>query len=585
MISEEAMPVMRVYHLPCLSSWNGPAALPHVLRILDTLGVPTSYVRLLPMQGHFAHREILPYHETVADQISPQGEDAVLELRIRLGVNVGANNRLARFAPLIALGLPSPRWLSAWRSTSEPLACSVRRWYTEQFLQRREPRLDSEVSETPVERLARQLCEYYHEFQESESEQELPSTRLLIIRQQKIIELLNDYTYVDDYNAQSDQITSRLAQEFAEIFFTNTFIALALADLLGGFEFELPLEPEGCPIPVRLNARSRIEDVVRWLRTYPHYPLESLTQVKSGRPPDHLDKEPPDGKKGTDDEWSLWSEQDPAVEQLFSAIREQYAKENGGNLTPAEMLALVRRYLPEYIPCTARQSCIYEGINLRGALLTLMHIWWQRGDLLGISPESMEMFTPEEKVVLEMLILLRHDVADWFSLLQTALRLLVHPAIKAELVTHILAPSRLGTPFAQLQKTLVIGTVPMCHAPQVTIHIPLDRTEQQNWIAKVENKLMLLTRLFVPAHLPVHYQWSVDWAVLGKTAYLKKTVPAGAEPATVMMPTARLMTSSEEQRAAGIIMGGSNREEVSTTHSDYNEADAEGGQVSWQSSD
>lgn len=534
---------MRIYHMPLLSSWNGPASLVHVVQVLETLGVPSSCIRLLPVVGHFAHREILPYQERLSEMGQIPKEINVPNLVIRLGVNVRPDNRLARFVPLVALGMPPSKALTLWLESNEPLSAFVQRWYSEQYSQGLESILPPR--ETFVRHLAYQLCEQYHELMEVESSSEQPAKRMFLIRQQQAIELLSEYTPDGDLVLSEDSSPSHLAQEFVEIIFTNAFLTLALADMLGGFEFIFPMEPEGRELQITLNAQSRIGDVIRWLHLYPHrslFPLVTTSEYERQRV-GAVQELMETGQFGNAKQ-CLWTEQDPAVQQLYEWIRRQYAAGRTSELTPDEILGMVRRYLPEYIPAYPRQSSIIEGINLRGALLHQMHDWWQKGTFLGIDHEIMDHFTPEEKVVLEMLILLRRYVSDWFSLFQTALCLLVHRDIKAEIEAFIPSPSKLGTPFAQLQKTLRIGMNPLLHAPRVTIYIPLDHTQQSAGTKEAEHRLRLLARLFVPIHLPIRYRWSVDWAILGETAYIGRTLRSDTKEGVRRAPQARLVSAA-----------------------------------------
>ena len=524
--------MIRLFHFPLLSSWNGPAALAYVVQVLEERGIPVSRVRLIPEIGHPAHREILPYYDHLSEAGDRSYERRVDELMIRLGVNVRTNNRLARFFPLIAIGMPSSSRYSE-RFSSENIA----------------------IDEPPVERLTRQLCEQYPELREDLARStEQPTKRLLLIRQGRVVGVEKELVLPDEkVDWQDETLRYHVARELAELIFTNAFLFIAYLDILGGVEFVFPFEPEGRQIPVILNNLSRLEDVVRWLNLYPHLPVCVYPKEEQEENLEfYIEQERAAGATG-----GLWTEHDVAVQQIYSTIRQSYEEGRIEDWKPDEILALVRRYLPEYVPFYPQQSSVIEGLNLNSALIRMMRRWWQQGTFLGFQQETLNIFTPEELVVLEMLIILRRCTVDWLALFRTALRLLVHPDIQTSIEQFMPRPVRLGTPFAQLGRTFFIGKLPLWHDPQVVVHLPWDRTQQASLVQQVEDKVNLLIRLFVPAHLPVRCYWHVDWARLGETAYLEGTEQPPSE-LIYSRPQARLGDTSpddSERAAPGIIQG------------------------------
>jgi hypothetical protein len=538
----------KIFHFPLLSSWNGPAALPYVVQILEERGIPLSSVRFIPEIGHPAHREILPYHDRLSQEGTPSDERSVGEFIIRLGVNVRTNNRLSGFVPLIASGMLSDTRFITLHDWNEPLDTLMLRRYKEHFSS-----ANIAMDETPVDRLTRQLCEQYPELRENLARStEQPPKRLLLIRQGHVLGVEKELISSDEEVDWLDEtLRSYVARELAELIFTNAFLFVSYIDIIGGFEFVFPFEPEGRQIPVILNNLSRLEDVVRWLNLYPHLPVPVCPEEEQEENAEfYIDRENDVAATGM-----IWTEHDLAVQQIYSTIRQSYEEGRVEDWTPYEILALVRRYLPEYVPFYPHQSSVIEGINLNGALIRMMRRWWLQSTFLGLEQETLNCFTPEEVVVLAMLLILRRYTLDWLALFQTALRLLVHSDIQATIEPFMPRPARLGTPFAQLGRTLFTGELPLWHDPQVVVRLPWDRTQQTSLVQQVESKVKLLIRLFVPAHLPVRCYWSVDWAILGETAYLAGTPQATSE-LIPSPPRARLGGNSPyniEWAEAGII--------------------------------
>lgn len=522
--------MIRHFQVPSLSSWNGPASVVHVVQTLEQLCVPASNLRLLPLIGHYAQREILPYDDALADLEPLEEPIDGSALKIRLGVNVRVDNRFARFVPLLMVGMPSAREAVPLLQDSSPKE-RLREWYGRQYQRLQAAPEEASNVETPVERLTRQLWEQYPELRESTIQQEETAAReRLIIRQRQVISQAVEGSHTGTPLFRDDPSTPQLVQELAEILFTNAFLSIAAADLIGGFEVIFPFEPEGRPLPLTINAYSRIEDVVRWLRLYPHVQF-SLDEANE-------QLEPSISRDDAAVQW-LWTENDPAVQQLYGAIRQQYdAGRTTDDITPDEMLALVRRYLPEYVPCYPQQSSLNEGLNLSSLMLSRMIDWCQHDSFLTLDQEIQSQFLPEEWVVLEMLILLRRVVLDWLGLFRMAVRLLVNPSIRVEQEPFVASPCRLGTPTAQLGRTLVLGTIPSLHAPCLWVYVPRDHTEFSDEISAIENRLDCLRRLFVPVHVPVRLLWAVDWARLGQTTYLNWQVSQEGDEG--FQPRARL---------------------------------------------
>jgi hypothetical protein len=77
---------------------------------------------------------------------------------------------------------------------------------------------------------------------------------------------------------------------------------------------------------------------------------------------------------------------------------------------------------------------------------------------------------------------------------------------------------RIGTPLAQIDKTMVLGGASAFHSPEVVVQVPCDRTGGPDAEA-MEAKLEILRRLFVPVHIPVRYEWGVGWVDLNPPTF------------------------------------------------------------------
>ena len=57
-------------------------------------------------------------------------------------------------------------------------------------------------------------------------------------------------------------------------------------------------------------------------------------------------------------------------------------------------------------------------------------------------------------------------------------------------------------------------------APEVIVYLPHDRPQEPE-AEKAQQRLEVLGRLFLPAHVPLRCRWAVDAAVLDETAWLE----------------------------------------------------------------
>lgn len=498
---------MQKSRIPYLSSFNGPSYLLHAVEVLQAIGMPPCKVRLVPVPGHFASPEVLPYDP-------PEEGSHLPDWSVRLGINVREDNRLGRFWPLVRVGLPPRSALLEWDQDQEPLAEWVRGWCARQC--ELEPQQDpgstsgNRTKEDPVGGLIRQLSEQFPELREPESPAESSPERRGIDRQ--------------ELTPEQRTAGLRITRELVDLFFTQAFLAIAASDWLGGFEFDPRVEPEGRPIPVHIGPHSGIGDVVRWVQAYPHraWPEVSYEGMGSSEREawEKYFQAHPEEENFFETARTLWTEEDPAIQAIFQEIQSQYAAGRQDEMSPDEMLTLARKYLPDFLPYYPRQVAVTGGLNWGGLLLRFMRRWLETGPFLGLTWEALERFAPEQQIVLWGLLLYRRQTVDPIALFQTAVVLLVHPAIKVQIEPFQPVPVRLGAPLAQLGKTLVLNGASLLHCPEVQVYIPLDRTRDGE-AEEVEAKLELLRCLFLPVHLPVRYRWAVNWALLGQSAYLE----------------------------------------------------------------
>jgi hypothetical protein len=502
---------MRTSALPFLSAFNGPGYLLHAVEALSALGLPAANTRLLPVIGHALGPEVAPYEHDPADI-------GAGELSARLEINVRDDSRLRVLLPLLAVGMPSPDTLAEWEAEGLPLL----EGFARQYLRLGQSVPDWTNAETPAERLARQLCDEYPGLRDPGRPRERLSGRVTTFRQGKGYEETNRYIARRPPEAAGEPATPhQAAQDLVETFFTQALLAITAGDLLGGFEFVLPMEPEGRDVGVVVEGDSAIEDVVRWLHAYPHRPKPTIAyDAPEGREREAWEayfRQNPDRDNIFETAPRLWTEQDPAVETMYRAIREGYEAGRSTPMSPDELLTLARRCLPEYLPHYPRQIAVTGGLNLEGTLLGLIGTWLRTGPVLGMDQSDWERFAPHEQVLLCALLAQRRHAVDPCALFEAAVRLLVHAGATLDVEAYQPAPTRLGRPLAQLRRAFVVGGVPALHAPEMVLHLPLDRGDDET---EIEARVRVAARLFLPAHVPLRCIWQVDWFYLGKSAYL-----------------------------------------------------------------
>ncbi|MDW8366234.1 MAG: hypothetical protein RMK49_10355 [Abditibacteriales bacterium] len=541
--------------LPYLSTLNGPSYVLHAVEVLNALKVPAANVRLLPAVGYFSHSEVIPYRHRATDAAPDEAQTQ--ELAARLGINVRADNRLWRFFALTMMGLPPASALRDWNKSDMSLADWVRQWCEQQA---QEPQ-NWNMEESPVERLVRQLGEQYIEFRGPAPPAEHAGWGMIRAgefesdyRQEAGIQFIRPPEEMPDAERIGQR---RIAQEVAELFFTQVFLALACADVIGGFDFDHRVEPEAREIDVTIHSLSGIEDVVAWVNAYPHravpktvYHVEErerriweahwaerielhTAQPQRFAPPENI----------FDTAETRWTAKDPGIEAMFAEIRAQYRAGRTAAMTAAEMLALARKHLPDYIPYYPRQMSVTGGLNLGGIVLRLMEQWLDSGAFLGITREDWERFAPEEQVMLWALLLYRRAIYDYGALFQAAVGLLVHPRVDVDMEQFIHYPSVLGTPFAQPGKTMVLNGASTLHSPEIVVRLPFDRTEEG--AEQIEAKLEVLRRLFVPVHVPIRYEWAVRYVNLERPCF--PLAPTAGTP-SYWDDTAGLMRERARQR-------------------------------------
>jgi hypothetical protein len=281
---------------------------------------------------------------------------------------------------------------------------------------------------------------------------------------------------------------------------------------------------------VTINNQSDVEDVAKWVNAYPHRPKPEISYEglddRERKTWEEYFKEHPERENVFETVINRWTEKDAGIETMHQEIRAQYEAGRTDAMTPDEMLTLTQKHLPDYIPYYPRQMSITGGLNLGGILLRLIEQWLNDGAFLGVTREDLERFSPEEQVMLQALLLHRRIVNDYGALFQGAVSLLVHPAVTVEVEQFIHYPSVLGTPFAQPGKTMVLNGASVLHSPEAAVRLPFDRT--QEGAEKVEAKLEILRRLFVPVHVPIRYEWAVNYVKLQRPTF--PLAPTAAMP-------------------------------------------------------
>jgi len=521
----------RKYSIPLLSLYNGPSALPHAVEALQHLQIPLVRARFLPVIGYAADPEVIPYYRH-----TPQNEDYrgnVENLSFCLHVNIREDHRLASFLPIVATGLAPAAEVAKWQKDKLSASEGYRQLY---------PRLDEVQQdwtnlETPVERMARQICTLFPELRESRAPLIKPSDRILVAFQNALEPRLRAGAF-SEFAEIPDDVPDAIVVEIVQLFVTLGLVAVATCDMLGGFRYNVPIEGRVRDIDLSVTPESDVDNIAlhvsQWLEAYPHRPIARSVYDE----PDPREKEEwaavfvqhPERDNIFELAPKLRTPEDPAIQNLSRRIQRQYEAGRTEELTAEEMLSLAQIYLPEYIPHYPNQFAQSGGINLEGILIIMMERWIDQGSFLGVETHEWELFEPTQRIALMALLLQRRSCTDLCGLFGIVVQKLIDPSIEVWIDEYKFMPIRLGGPLAQPGITMALGGVSAIHRPEVLIKIPKDHTDLEQSMT-IESQIDVLARLFLPFHIPFRAIWQLDWPVLGKSAYLHtpgKANPAGA---------------------------------------------------------
>lgn len=513
--------------IPLLSTYNGPSYLLHAIETCYALQIPQTNVRVTPVIGAWSAPEVEPYysqsHLDQTEQIDPD------RLFAQLCINVRSDNRLRRFLPMVAVGLPTLAQIRDGDQRNRTLRETFERCY------RTLDDSDWTNIETPTERLTRQLCAQFPELLTAGTTFEKASKQILVVRSGRFEERERPENAKAAAREIDPDRPQQYALKFVELFFTQAFFAIAAADMMGGFSYQISIEPEGRSIGVEITADSDVRQVVRWLQTYPHKPIKEIVYPERDKKEqgewDAYFRQHPDHDNIFETASALLTERDPAIIALFGDIRRSYQEGRQEPISSPEMLTLARRYLPEYVPDYPQQYAVTGGMNVEGILLNLIFdAWLEQGSFLGLTREDWMLFTAAEQLILCTLLLQRRQEFDPCALFQTALRATIDPGVQTVLEMFQREPVRLGEPLAQPGRTLSLDGVAALRSPKIIVRTPIDYTCDPT-APELERKIHLIARLFLPAHITMQILWQVSWAELGRSAYLQQS-PGGPGPAS-----------------------------------------------------
>ena len=540
--------------IPLMMAHNGPSYLLHAVETLRDLRMPLSSVRLTPVIGRWCGTEVQPYYHDNAWARTAGPNPA--RIRVRLGISVREDNRLRRFFPLAAVGMASQEAVLRWRERGETASAGFRGLCAR--LGEIEPKWTND--ETPAERLCRLLCRQFPELRDPHERLEgagggmLPASS---IREGRWDDRRDIAPGLRRTRAGMAEAGQEAAQALVDLFLTQSLLAVATADMMGGFAYELPIEPKGRAVDIEISDKSDARAVARWLQSYPHHPLPmpryAPLEAREQAEWDAYFRLCPDHDNIFETAPKLWTEEDPAIIALLGDIRAHVNAGDDSNhesnqelnadadadanhekkFTTEEMLTLARKRLPDYLPHYPRQFAVTGGMNLEGILLGLLQTWMTQEPtrrFLGLSVADWQLFAPDEQLILGELLLQRRQTLDQTALFQTVTRLLVDSGITTVVEAFRLEPVRLGQPLAQLGVTLSLTGVCALRAPEMVVTIPFDRDRDPRSQA-VEQKLKIAARLFLPAHIPMKTVWKIDRPLLGVSTYLRRG-NAATGPAT-----------------------------------------------------
>lgn len=535
---------LTLYELPTLSSLNGPANLAYLVQQLEWMQVCPACIRLIPHFGHALDREILPYQETRAcDERAPTDLRSALRDpnqvgAIQLQVNVRDDNRLRRYLPLITVGVLSDAALA--QDWSNLLA------RYEQERQRLQGKLmvasSQEASFLPVtalqcfESLIERLLNYYPYLADLDAPYDVQERELIFPRRID--------TSITEESAEwyTWRCQTRTLRELLQVFFTYAFLLIGSIDLIGGREYVFPVVSEERICAVSLTPPVNAAAIADWLHAFPHYPAERVdmpaeqmtellappAQPALRMPSFGATEQPRNGHESEKSDLTretlkelhaFWTTADPAVQQLANALQ-QASEAKGEPLNTKEILALVHQHVPDYFPTQPAQARLIGGWDLTMLLLRHIRYRWSKTSLLGVSETDLLQFEPLERDLIEGLLILRRAFADPVYLFQMATRIAVGSDVEVGWEPYQPIGCELGSDRASLGVSLAISALAQLHQPRIRVYLPLDRTEYPHQADFALRKLQILRRLFLPAHIPVVYQWKVDWAILGETCIL-----------------------------------------------------------------
>lgn len=534
------------FGLPILSSLNGPSNLAYLVQQIETVRLHPRSIRLTPHFGHALDREIMPYRELHAyptpktSDIHPRNALHAQDQAhiIHLQVNLRDDNRLRRYVPLITVGLlPNAAMHQDW---DQMLAL-----YEQEHQQRQAKLQAKNPSNAPLlpvtaqqcfESLIEQLVNRYPYLADLDSPYDVPDHRAVLPKRQDLgvfEESAEWYTW---------RCQTRTLRELIQAFFTLAFLLIGSVDLMGGREYVFPvvLEEPICAVP--LKTPISVNAVADWLQAFPHYPAEqvhmsdtdySIPRQLPERPvlrmPSFAPTEPLRQTEESEmrditretliELGALWTSADPAVRQLSEALQQIW--EAKGELPNTwEILALVHRFVPDYLPTQPAQARLIGGWDLTLLLLRHIEYRWKQTPFLGVSVQELEIFEPVERDLIKGLLILRRTFADPVHLFHVAARIAVGSDVEVWWELYQPIGCELGSDRAALGVSLAISVLAQLHEPRINVYLPIDRTEYPKQADFAMRKLKCLQRLFLPAHIQVIYQWETDWAILGETAFL-----------------------------------------------------------------
>ena len=285
-----------------ISVYNGPSYLLHAIEALASMQAPVSKTRLLPVIHWALTTEVTSYYPNSPLRLRDWQYVRPDQRPITLGINIREDRRLRRLLPLAAIGLAEPGFVQDWRQQGISSLTGYHRLY------RREDAWDPDWDNTelPAVRLARQLCTQFRELRDILPPGALTSKEILHAEQGRPWQVLPN-PYGQQYRELNRENSGdwHTVLELVEVFLTQALLAVAGGDLLGGFDYIVPVEPPGREIDIVINRDTHASDVSKWVRTYPHcrFTRDLVFSKDSNEPV-----------------VERWSEEDPAIQNAAAEI-------------------------------------------------------------------------------------------------------------------------------------------------------------------------------------------------------------------------------------------------------------------------